>query len=466
MIIKPISIFNEILGPVMRGPSSSHTAGAYRIGRMAIQILGRRLKKVILKFSSKGSLSTTYISQGSELGLLAGLLGIPMESENIKNVVEIFRSQGLTEEIIINDDNCGHPNTYNLELIAEDGHSVKIVGISTGGGMVKIVEIDGKEVCIEGDTYEKIEGIGTIKPILPVPFSMNASVPFIDAAGFERYVGDKKEMWEYALEYESVRGGISEKEVWDTAHEVLSAMEQSLKTGLAGTDYKDRISGQQFHLIDEACSKNRLIPSPLINRIEKYVLAIMECKSSFGLIVAAPTAGACAVLPSAIFACGDEYGFDTDSRIKALLAAGLIGMFIAKDATISAEVGGCQAECGAGSGMAAAAVVQLMGGTAKDCLHASSFALQNILGMVCDPVGKRVEVPCLGKNIMCSLNAVSAANIALAGVDTLIPLSEVIIVMDKVGKSMPHELRCTGLGGLSVCKTSLEIEKELNKIRS
>jgi len=124
-------------------------------------------------------------------------------------------------------------------------------------------------------------------------------------------------------------------------------------------------------------------------------------------------------------------------------------------------VGGCQAECGAGSGMAAAALVTLAKGTTEQAVGAASMALQNILGMICDPVANRVEAPCLGKNVMAASNALACANMALAGFDPVIPLDEVIETMDRVGKSLPSELRCTALGGLSVTRTSREIEKRL-----
>ena len=144
-----------------------------------------------------------------------------------------------------------------------------------------------------------------------------------------------------------------------------------------------------------------------------------------------------------------------------MLAAGLIGVFISKYSTFAAEVAGCQAECGAGSGMAAAALATLMGSTTEQAVAAASMALQNILGMICDPVANRVEVPCLGKNIMAAGNALSCANMALSGFDPVIPLEEVIHTMDRVGKSIPCELRCTALGGLSVTETSRKIEKRL-----
>jgi len=182
-----------------------------------------------------------------------------------------------------------------------------------------------------------------------------------------------------------------------------------------------------------------------------------------GVIVAAPTAGACGGLPGACIGAADVMGLSIDDMTKSMLAAGMIGVFIAARATFAAEVGGCQAECGAGSGMAAAGLVTLAKGTCSQAVNSASMALQNILGMICDPVANRVEVPCLGKNVMAAGNALTSANMALAGFDWVIPLDEVIHTMHQVGKSLPSELRCTGLGGLSVTKTSKKIEKRLDR---
>ncbi len=184
-----------------------------------------------------------------------------------------------------------------------------------------------------------------------------------------------------------------------------------------------------------------------------------------GVIVAAPTAGACAALPGACLAAGDELGLSDNDVAKAMLAGGMIGVFIATSSTFAAEVAGCQAECGAASGMAAAALATIGGGTAEQAVAAASIALQNSMGMVCDPVANRVEVPCLGKNVMAASNALACANMALAGYDPVIPLDEVIETMDRVGRSLPYQLRCTALGGLSVTKTSKAIEAKLKSGR-
>jgi L-serine dehydratase len=194
-----------------------------------------------------------------------------------------------------------------------------------------------------------------------------------------------------------------------------------------------------------------------------YSTAMMEVKSSMGLIVAAPTAGSCGGLPGACIGAADAMGRSMDDMTRAMLAAGMVGVFIAAHATFAAEVGGCQAECGAGSGMAAAALVSLAGGNTRQAANAASVALQNILGMICDPVANRVEVPCLGKNALAVSNALACANMALADFDPVIPLDQVIVTMDAVGKSLPYELRCTALGGLSITEASKEIERKLGR---
>ena len=197
-------------------------------------------------------------------------------------------------------------------------------------------------------------------------------------------------------------------------------------------------------------------------RIGRLARDLMEVKSAMGVVVAAPTAGSCGTLPGACLGAADFMGLEETEIARALLAAGLIGVFIAARSTFAAEEAGCQAECGVASGMAAAALVSLAKGSLLQAVCASSMALQNILGMVCDPVANRVEVPCLGKNVMAVSNALSCANMALAGFDQVIPLDEVIAAMDAVGRSIPRELRCTALGGLSATRTAREIDKKLS----
>jgi len=180
-----------------------------------------------------------------------------------------------------------------------------------------------------------------------------------------------------------------------------------------------------------------------------------------GVIVAAPTAGSCGTFPGAVLGMADSLNLLKKDVVNALLTGSLVGIFIAGASTFSAEIGGCQAECGSGAGMAAAALVRLMGGSLEQSMAAASMALQNSLGMICDPIAARVEAPCLGKNVSAAANALTCANMVMAAYDPLIPLDEVIETMDRVGRSLPHELRCTALGGLAITPTARELEKRL-----
>jgi L-serine dehydratase len=238
-------------------------------------------------------------------------------------------------------------------------------------------------------------------------------------------------------------------------------LQNAVEIGLAGTEYEDRILDPQVDLFRNKLASGSLLELAMLNEIVLQITAMMEVKSSMGVIVAAPTAGACAALPCSVLGAGKSMKLSVDEMTRGMLAAGMIGVFIATHSTFAAEKAGCQAECGAGSSMAAAALVGMAGGTLEQALVASSMAMQNMLGLICDPVGKRVEVPCLGRNVIGASNACSAANMAMSGFDGVIPLDEVIHAMDSIGRSMPCEVRCTGLGGLATTPTALKIEAKL-----
>jgi len=185
----------------------------------------------------------------------------------------------------------------------------------------------------------------------------------------------------------------------------------------------------------------------------------MEVKSSMGIIVAAPTAGSCGVLGGALFGSLEDKEIDQERMARCFLASGIIGVFIAEKYTFSAEEGGCQVETGSGAAMAACGLVEMAGGTVRQAVAAASMALQNELGLICDPVAVRVEVPCLGKNIMAATNALNASIMAMSGYDPVIPFNEVIDAMKSVGESLPPSLCCTGLGGLAQTPTAKHLCK-------
>lgn len=187
-----------------------------------------------------------------------------------------------------------------------------------------------------------------------------------------------------------------------------------------------------------------------------YAMATLETNASMGLIVASPTAGSAGIVPGLMLAMQEHYHFSDDTIIQALFNASAIGYLAMRNATVAGAVGGCQAEVGVASAMAASAAVELMGGTPKECTYAASTVLMNMLGLVCDPVGGLVEYPCQNRNAAGVANAVIAAEMALAGIHQLIPLDEMIQTMFTVGRKLPAELRETAMGGCAVTPSACE----------
>jgi L-serine dehydratase len=301
-----------------------------------------------------------------------------------------------------------------------------------------------------------------LRPVVPVCGDETNCVPFNDASGMLAFDGNRNSaLPQLALEYEAARSGMSQGEIRQQVANVLETMQESHRIGRAGTSYADRILPSQVGRYRAAEEDGRLFGGSVFNGVVTAVTSVLEAKSAMQVIVAAPTAGSCGVLPGALLGVGASMQASNEQLTDALLAAGLIGVFIAGGATFAAEEGGCMAECGSASGMSAAALVVLANGSTQQALAAASQALQNSFGMTCDTVANRVEAPCLGKNTMAATNALAAANMALAGFDPLVPIDEVIAAMAQVGKQMPRELCCTGLGGIAICPSSKALKSQL-----
>ena len=187
-----------------------------------------------------------------------------------------------------------------------------------------------------------------------------------------------------------------------------------------------------------------------------YAMATLETNASMGLIVASPTAGSAGIVPGMMLALQEVYGFSDKKIRQALFNAGAIGYLAMRNATVAGAVGGCQAEVGIASAMAASAAVELLGGTPLQCTYAASTVLMNMLGLVCDPVGGLVEYPCQNRNAAGVSNALIAAEMSLAGITQFIPLDEMIDAMYTVGKKLPAELRETALGGCAATPSACE----------
>ncbi len=235
-------------------------------------------------------------------------------------------------------------------------------------------------------------------------------------------------------------------------HEVLSVMRDSVVKGME-KDLRSvsGLTGGNAYKLMEGVKTGKTAGGSLIGRMAASALAVAECNAAMGRIVAAPTAGACGILPAVLLTLQEEYGYTDDQLVNALYVAGAFGLVIAHRASISGAQGGCQAECGSAAGMAAAAIVYLKGGDAAQAADACSFALMNLLGLVCDPVKGLVEVPCVFRNVGAISIALTAADMALSGIVCPIPCDEVIDAMRQVGDALPSSLRETGEGGCAGC---------------
>jgi len=509
------SIFNDVVGPIMRGPSSSHSAAALRIGRMCRDLMGGDPGKVVVHYDQNDALATTHESQGSDMGMKGGILGFEADDPRLLHLDQHLADAGIEICFEVGDSGKSLPNLYQVEL-QNQNERIRVEAVSTGGGMIRLLEINGTAVSIEGDCMETLlwakdtkvlqeisesalwadralmhEGdeallelrsfqapdpdwiaktgihpdilrLNIIQPVLPILARGKDRVPFSTSKEMMIFhASEPQKPWEVALAYESARGGISREEVRSLMDHSYKVMRKAVETGLKGTEYQDRIFGSQSPAYKTELEKGNLSKDDALHRITLYVSALMEVKSSMGVIVAAPTAGSCGTFPGAVLGMADSLNLSKKEVVNALLTGSLVGLFIAGSSTFSAEIGGCQAECGSGAGMAASALVTLLGGSLEQSMGAASLALQNSLGMICDPIAARVEAPCLGKNVSAAANALTCANMVMAAYDPLIPLDEVIETMDRVGRSLPHELRCTALGGLAITPTARELEKRL-----
>lgn len=507
----PPSIFNDVIGPVMRGPSSSHSAASVRIGRMARDLCGGLPDRVVFEFDTLGSLATTHESQGSDMGLCGGLLGWEAHDPRLAESAAALAAAGATVEYRCLELHDPHPNTYRMTIVRA-GTTHRMTALSVGGGMIEVVAIDGAKVLLHGDydatvldvapgteagvaatlrdhaddvqapagsgivvacaqqplppaVLGQMQGVlrvRTMSAVLPVRSRSGMKVPFLHAGELAAH-GDlhRQPLSDFALQYECARGGLDAEAVFECMRAIRAIVAQGVAAGLAGTEYRDRILPRQSHRFASQLAAGKLLDSGLLNRAILCVTALMEVKSSMGVFVAAPTAGSCGTFPGTVHAAAEMLHASEEQVLRAMLTAGLLGVFVATRSSFAAEVGGCQAETGAGAAMAAAALVELMGGSAATSLSAASHALQNVLGLICDPIANRVEAPCLGRNIAGAANAIACANMALSGYDHLIPLDEVLDAHREVSERMARELRCTALGGLSITPTSKVIEQRL-----
>lgn len=518
---------SDILGPIMIGPSSSHTAGALRIASMTRRLCTSRPVKAECKLY--GSFAHTYRGHGTDRALAAGLLGMNTDDERIRESLTIAKESGLDITFTpLPDEPYDHPNTVTIELTEESGKTLSVTGESIGGGAAQLTNVNGVDLVITGEITSIVISQRDVKGVLAhiartiseyniniattrmyreqrgeraftimevdgnipscaagaianhpqvldvriIPVEHTAQTPtedeltadeeeallkhldevnFDSAAALIDYceshnVSVAEAFYEREATLSKLAGdGLDINEYLDTVWEVMKASATQAAHsprpsmgGLVGGESKAVMELGAGGILDTQMSK-----------LVRYALGVLETNASMGRIVAAPTAGASGIVPAVLLTLQETRGL-TDEQMRApLLVAAALGYIVSRNATVSGAQGGCQAETGTASAMAAGAATFIGGGSTRAIFAAGSNALCNLMGLVCDPIAGLVEAPCQKRNVGAASNALVCAQIALAGVENLVDFDQTTEAMYKVGRSLPFELRESALGGIA-----------------
>jgi L-serine dehydratase len=270
-----------------------------------------------------------------------------------------------------------------------------------------------------------------------------------------------RDLAEVFLETDEQVHGVPAEQILAALRKRREVMLDCIDRGKSGGLSMGKLVGNEARKLNEAFQAGRTFLDPLTVKAELYALSVMGENSRMGVIVAAPTAGAGGVVPGMLLALEEERNVDPEKTVRALVVAGGVGSIVALSANISGAAGGCQNEVGVATAMGAAAVAYMMGGNAHESIHAAALALKNTLGLVCDPVGGLVEVPCVKRNALFAVHGLTAAQLALAGVESVIPMDEVVEAMVRIGRALPRGLKETAEGGLATTATGCAIGQRL-----
>lgn len=516
----------DVIGPIMIGPSSSHTAGALRIAYMARRLCPAEPK--IVEFKLLGSFAHTLCGHGTDKALVAGMLGMAADDLRIRDSHQLADEAELAFSFVtLPDADYDHPNTIDIHIQDVAGNIMNVRGESIGGGAAVIRKIDDIDVCITGENTSIVvrqrDETGVLAHIAQSISEQGVNIAttrmYRERKGDTAYtvletdqlvnatakaaIEDHPAIYDVRIIPSDTRPGCGHVDIPNIAEalqhfsdldfasgaamltyceqqdatlsEAFLARETALAASLSSADcsmsylhgalavMKDAarrpidetlpsmgglIGGEARKLADLHERGQELCDDQLSCAIA-YAMAVLETNASMGRIVAAPTAGSAGVVPGVLLALQRTRGMSDDDLGRGLAAAAAIGYLITRNATVSGAEGGCQAEIGSASAMAAAASVELMGGTPAQCFAAASNALTNMMGLVCDPIAGLVEEPCQKRNAAGAAIALASAQIALAGIGNLVDFDQTVEAMRKVGRTLPFELRESALGGIA-----------------
>ena len=278
----------------------------------------------------------------------------------------------------------------------------------------------------------------------------------------EACISRNKQIYEIAQENMAMESDMAVELVRTFAAKSLYAMKEAIQSGMASKELSmSGMCGQDCFNVQKRYKSERAMFGSVFEKIIEYALATSEENIRMGKIVACPTAGSCGILPAALVAVSEEFNHSEREQLNALITAGEIGRIISIKVALAGAVAGCQAECGVASAMSAAAVCQMRGGNVSQILNATALALKNLLGLTCDPVAGLVEVPCVKRNPFLAVHSITAVELALSGVESKIPIDEVIDAMEQTGALMSPTLKESSQAGLATTKTALEVQKQV-----
>jgi len=460
--MKAASILNDVLGPVMRGPSSSHTAGSYHIGRLIRSLAGDAPASAAFAFDPAGSYAATYRQQGVDLALAAGLMGWEITDKRFARALELAPRSGLDVRFRVAPlDGADHPNTVRARIATKSGSRFEVIAKSVGGGSVEITSIDGRPVSLDGRGRAVLQ-VGGAKRTIPSLFYLRRGAPLFDSAAGAVALARRRRasLGRVALAHEAGLLGLSEREVIDEILRRFEIMRDSVRQGLAGRGLGMKLLRPTAGRIFRAEAGGRLAAGGLPVRAAARAMAALHVSNSGGIVCAAPTGGSAGVLPGIMVTLAEEKGVACEKAALALLAAGAVGLVVAARATFAAEVAGCQVEIGAAGAMAAAAVVEAAEGSAAQAADAAAISLQNTMGSVCDLVQGMCEIPCHTRNAVAASSAFVCADLVLGGYVNPVPLDETIDASFASGRMLPPELRCTAKGGLAVTPSAVSLKRK------
>lgn len=499
----------DIVGPIMIGPSSSHTAGAVRIGLMAGQLTGYDPVEIRLQFH--GSLAEVYHTHFTDAGVLAGLMGFRVDDERIRHAFDLAKAKGIPVQCEKVNIPGAHPSTIIVIQKSRDGSVITVRSKTIGGGNIVIEEINGYAVEMTGDHHEilfvgssgekasallgprwkpllskegvsiqfRSDGVSIEEVTQAIRSLSNIGLafyfrPIVEGKGFGLDFFDRVKdliheaersgisVGQTVIEYEKKNTGQEEEWVRLRMQRCLDVMREAGYQGISQVQKTvgGLVSGDAPRL-EKARAKGLTLSGSALVRAAALALGAAEVNAALGRVVACPTAGSCGVLGGVVVAVAEEKGLPDPKVVEALFAAAGMGLLIAEHSMISGAMGGCQAECGVASAMASAALVELASGTPEQSGESVAIALKNVLGLVCDPVAGLVEVPCIKRNAGAVANAFISADMALSGIRSVIPPDEVIDALKEVGELMDPRLRDTLGAGLSKTPTARKIEEQI-----